>query len=1044
MLHGIEALKLASRFLAACVVLIVFQTNERLAFAQETQVVEIDSSQAWTNVVQVQQGDRISFRASGTFTARCEDRFGQGDSTSVGAEGTYLISNGIADQKFPLPAGTHGPAPAYALIGYIDGQNPFFVGAKTTHVANVSGMLHLGINDFAPDQNQGVLRVEFEINGQPDPLRIEHRVRPAVAPGKPASNCRVVVFYVDGLRPDVVQEMTAMGHLPAIRELFLDNGTWLANTFTSFPSDTITSNGTMWTGCFSDRHGLKGQVRFSRIALTSASYLETLGPSRSSRLISPQGADRWAADAQTKIRSWVQGRPQARQWYQQNVTDTPAIYEHLRRNGKDWSTGLLPLMTEVPPLMWTRSISRELPWLEAHNAWQYVDDANANYALQHLLHLEQPVTILWMPETDSVSHKHCRGQFGKTRRTIAKADQLIDQVVSELKRRGTFEQTYFLLVSDHGHHGGRDQHLRHFDVANELFFRARKVTKDGAWVGGGMGMSVRMHRSWNRHPGHHQREFAFIDGDSDGAARIFLPRKNFKSRDWNGANAPGDLLQYRLRPNGRPFDLVSTLANAQAADGERTVDLVLMRLSEQAMLISTSDRGHAVIDRKLGNSGRWVYRYRPVSRVWGDGEGGAFFSVNTKATTDPLGLTKFLSERHFSNYFSEHAWLEATAMTKYPDSIVALSRHMLWQGNLLGRQKEYSPDLVITARPGWYFGTKGTPGTTHGYPLADAMRASWFVSGPNVRKGARIDAPCRLVDLTPTILDMVGTRVDPNWFDGYSQRHIFEVNQLATDEEQPNADQRNSVVQRTAFEDSPLKQHAQKTAMLFRHRYDAGRIRLMSHSVRPVVVDTVRQPIHWRDVDLDAWHPLTYQANAESTRKPLSINRPSAMVDLNNAFYNAAAMSDVSVFRVFDDLLFPLSSDRPVARRVENLDRRLRNNDREWIAEGMRVLNVSEASVSDYSTSSLGNMKRANGAVDWIQERSTALDRRINGDTTSKANQVVNRILDGTQTGFWEVYRFGQRITVKAIDETLLNGIENVADRAINSINREPAEIIVE
>ena len=49
----------------------------------------------------------------------------------------------------------------------------------------------------------------------------------------------------------------------------------------------------MWTGCFSDRHGLKGQVSFSRRTLESKSYLDPMGPSRSARLLAPQGLDRF-------------------------------------------------------------------------------------------------------------------------------------------------------------------------------------------------------------------------------------------------------------------------------------------------------------------------------------------------------------------------------------------------------------------------------------------------------------------------------------------------------------------------------------------------------------------------------------------------------------------------------------------------------------------------------------------------------------------------------------------------------------------------------
>ena len=80
------------------------------------------------------------------------------------------------------------------------------------------------------------------------------------AQGYPAAGCSVVVFYIDGLRPDVLEEMSAMHHVPYLTKYFVEGGTHLSNTFTAFPSDTITSNGTMWTGCFSDRHGIKAPM----------------------------------------------------------------------------------------------------------------------------------------------------------------------------------------------------------------------------------------------------------------------------------------------------------------------------------------------------------------------------------------------------------------------------------------------------------------------------------------------------------------------------------------------------------------------------------------------------------------------------------------------------------------------------------------------------------------------------------------------------------------------------------------------------------------
>ena len=95
-----------------------------------------------------------------------------------------------------------------------------------------------------------------------------------LAPPSPAK--RVLIFYIDGLRADVVREMALTGHLPTIRRLFVEGGSWLQNSTTVFPSSTLTANGSMWTGCFPDRHGLTSMIRFDRRTQTSQSHLSLI------------------------------------------------------------------------------------------------------------------------------------------------------------------------------------------------------------------------------------------------------------------------------------------------------------------------------------------------------------------------------------------------------------------------------------------------------------------------------------------------------------------------------------------------------------------------------------------------------------------------------------------------------------------------------------------------------------------------------------------------------------------------------------------------
>ncbi len=59
--------------------------------------------------------------------------------------------------------------------------------------------------------------------------------------------------------------------------------------------------------------------------------------------------------------------------------------------------------------------------------------------------------------------------------------------------------------------------------------------------------------------------------------------------------------------------------------------------------------------------------------------------------------------------------------------------------NIQPQEADAAPDLAITACPGWYFGYDSFSSKMHGYPLADSMRACWFVNAPNVCLGTQID-----------------------------------------------------------------------------------------------------------------------------------------------------------------------------------------------------------------------------------------------------------------------------------------------------------------
>lgn len=959
----------------------------------------VPATQIWSDTgLQVEAGELISFSARGEIVAEHSRRLGAPSPPKVPPQGTFLWNDDVADRVFPLSAAAGGPAPCYALIGRIGSGDPFFIGRGRSIEATESGSLLLGINDYDITDNSGEFIVEVERGGEPRPVLHELVVESAAHNGAPARNCSVVVFYVDGLRPDVVREMAGMGHVPHIRQQFLEQGAWVEYAFTGFPSDTITSNGTMWTGCFSDRHGLKGQVCFSRRRLDSESFLDPFGPQRSAQWLSAGGVDRIVQASEATAIQVTQGAEARDEWLEVHHSSVPPLYEHLRRNGKDWAVGVLPVMTDVPPPLWSRSMARYMPYMQAQKAWEYMDDANSDYAVRNLLGRRQPVTIIWLPETDSCSHKCSRGQFGVTRRTIARADELLGAVVDELRAQGRLDSTYLMLVSDHGHVGGRDGHLSNFDMATDFFFRPRVLDEQGEWAGGGLGMSVHMHRYRNQHPEDNAKEFVFIDGDSDGAARIYLPRGQYRSHQWQGPNRPGDLLNYRLDENRDPIDLARSLASIHAVNSagevDQPIDLVLMKISDNSVLLTTDDRGQAVIERQRNADGLWEYRYFSVDQVAPTTNGGVtYHQVEGGAEFDPLGLGREASPSYLAEFHDERFWLELTCQSHYPDAVVTLTRHMLWDEELAACEQEYAPDLVVTARPGWFFSTDASPGSMHGYPVEESMRACFFASGPQVRRGARITAPARLADLTPTILDMVGL-----W--GEASQH-------------------------STFDGRPVR-------ALYRN---------------PTEVASATEPVYWNDVDLQAWDRLKYTPLRQSQLIPRTINHPGSATDLNNISYGAVMLPDLSPFRILDDVISPLSGGRqPVMALADNVEGFFRRRTNPLISQAAQVPDVPGVALADYSWTSQGNLQRMDRAIDWVQSAGSEIDQQLAEPLDRESlpgTRPVNKTVDLAQRGFWEVYRFGQRIVIKVMDESVLNGIEDQTGRMLNAMRPVPNEIQV-
>ena len=290
------------------------------------------------------------------------------------------------------------------------------------------------------------------------------------------------------------------------------------------------------------------------------------------------------------------------------------------------------------------------------------------------------------------------------------------------------------------------------------------------------------------------------------------------------------------------------------------------------------------------------------------------------------------------------------------------------------------------------------------------MRPCLFISGPNVRRGARIEEPCRLADLTPTMLDMLGYRLETGDFDGHSLRNIYQPSMKAV----------------ASNEGSPTKTvaHSEEDSDVPEHR-----------------------PIYWDDLDLKAWQKLSYNGLPQYEHMPLTVRNPNSPLDAHNIAYNLLSISDINALGILDTAVSPFDNGRPIfTKSVEWGEAKLRRSGVPALRDAEDSLDVSTTTIGDYSPFSVGNVKRMDSVIDWMQGRVTMIDSLVArpfGRQNTPGMVLVNKAVDQTQWWLWDAYRFGERVVGGFVDEKLLNSLQDGVDKNLNRFRLQPAEIVV-
>ncbi|MFN3467866.1 MAG: alkaline phosphatase family protein, partial [Candidatus Brocadiales bacterium] len=353
------------------------------------------------------------------------------------------------------------------------------MGRNAVIKAPQAGTLYLGINDFNTSDNKGHFLASVGLYKEPPKTLLTWDTRSTIDAGqtKPApavKDARVIIFYLDGVRYDVMKEMAFKGYLPNIKKYFFDNGVDVVNSFTVFPSTTFTSTACFLTGYFNDMTGIKSDVFLDRHFARVKHFFTPYGPLSAARRFKPG----WAGELVDPVT-----RPES----------LKALQDHLADSEISYANSALPVLYEHPPLFYQDVMTNKVRYLGLHEIRHKFDQINTQYSLEEVIERKNRVMYVWLPGVDEGCHENARGQFGPARKNMYLIDRHIGSMIDKLKKMGVFDKTYMVLYADHGHVGGKDFINQSFDITNDFFYKSLKdVDGDGVLNGdSGLGFNVR-------------------------------------------------------------------------------------------------------------------------------------------------------------------------------------------------------------------------------------------------------------------------------------------------------------------------------------------------------------------------------------------------------------------------------------------------------------------------------------------------------------------------------------------------------------------------
>jgi len=223
-----------------------------------------------------------------------------------------------------------------------------------------------------------------------------------------------VIFFVDGVNHEVLDDLLARGELPSVHKWFVQRGVVVDQAVSSLPPITYAISTTMLTGMFPGHHGILGNRWFDR----GTGALHDYGSARTYRAVN----DDFTA---------------------------PTIYEVL---ADQLSVNVQNHTRRGADVTMDHVVSSGIKWLT--HRFSAVDH-NVGRCMGDLRRAARragrwpTVVMTYFPGVDEVGHRD-GPRSERYREAVRVADRAIGDVIEAYVAAGLADSTYFVLLSDHG------------------------------------------------------------------------------------------------------------------------------------------------------------------------------------------------------------------------------------------------------------------------------------------------------------------------------------------------------------------------------------------------------------------------------------------------------------------------------------------------------------------------------------------------------------------------------------------------------------------